>query len=69
MNIKEAEYYANLELKPGADFNQIKAAYKKLMKQYHPDMFPGSDEKKKIAETITARLNEAYKYFEVKFNQ
>lgn len=69
MDIREAEYYANLELKPGADFTLIKVAYKRLMKQYHPDLHIANEEKRKAAEIITTRLNEAYKYFEVKFNK
>ena len=68
MNLREAEYYANLELKPGADFSLIKTAYKRLMKQYHPDLHAGNEEKRKAAELITTRLNEAFKYFETKFN-
>ncbi len=66
---KEAEYYANLEIKSGSDFDQIKIAYKSLMKQYHPDKFNGSDENRKMAEIITTRLNEAYAYFEKKFKK
>jgi DnaJ-class molecular chaperone len=69
-NLKmEAEYYANLEIKNGSDFEQVKAAYKNLIKKYHPDKFNGSEEKRKMAEIITTRLNEAYTYFEKKFNK
>lgn len=67
MNKIEAEYYANLELKPGAGFEEVKTAYKRLMKLYHPDRHQGSEEQRKVAELITRRLNEAYKYFENKF--
>jgi DnaJ-class molecular chaperone len=65
----EAEYYANLEIKSGSDFEQIKASYKNLIKKYHPDKFNSSEEKRKMAEIITTRLNEAYTYFEKKFNK
>lgn len=69
LNRKEAEYYANLELKPGSGFAEIKAAYKELIKKYHPDKFSHDEERRKIAETITTRLNEAYTYFEKKYNK
>ncbi|MFN3405327.1 MAG: J domain-containing protein [Cytophagaceae bacterium] len=68
-NKKEAEYYANLELAPGANFDQIKAAYKSLMKKYHPDLHNYNEESRKTAELITGRLNEAYSYFERKFGK
>jgi DnaJ-domain-containing protein 1 len=66
---KEAEYYANLELKPGTGFTEVKVAYKQLMKKYHPDVFNSNEEHRKIAEFITSRLNEAYTYFEKKYNK
>ncbi len=65
---KEAEYYANLEVKYGADFSEIKVSYKELIRKYHPDKHVHSEEKRKIAEEITRKLNEAYNYFEKKFN-
>lgn len=65
--LKEASFYANLEVKRGSSFSEIKAAYKSLIKQYHPDKF-NNPEQKKIAEQITSKLNEAYAYFEKKYN-
>lgn len=65
---KEAAYYAALELHKGADYVQIKAAYKRLMKQYHPDRFHGQPEKQKAAQQVSQKLNEAYEYFSKKFN-
>src|SRR5947209_1951033 len=64
MTKMEAEYFANLELKPGAGMAEIKNAYKRLMKLYHPDIHHNDMDKRKAAELITSRLNEAYKYFE-----
>lgn len=64
---KEAEYLANLELKPGATFEQIKSSYKALMKMYHPDKYARDEEKRKFAELVTSKLNEAYSYFERKY--
>ncbi len=59
-----AGYYANLEIPYGADLETVKKAYRKLMKQYHPDKFSGDPEKQKIATEITKRLNEAYQALE-----
>lgn len=64
---KEAEYYSDLELKPGASFKEIKSAYRRLVKMYHPDLFQNAPEKKKIADEVTRKINEAYNYFEKKF--
>ncbi len=68
-NSKEAGYYAALELKPGAAFPEIKAAYKRLVKVYHPDKYHNDEKKRKYAEQVTQKLNEAYRYFEDKFGQ
>lgn len=62
----EARYYAYLELQPGASFEDIRKAYKKLMKQYHPDRFYQDEKKRQIAEEVCRKLNEAYTYFEKK---
>ena len=47
MNKLEAEYYANLELKPGSGMEEIKFSYKKMIKLYHPDIYQNNDEKRK----------------------
>lgn len=65
---KEAEYYSDLELKPGATFKQIKSAYRRLVKLYHPDLFQNDPKKKEIADEVTRKINEAYNYFDKKFN-
>ena len=66
-NTIEKEYYAILELPQGSDFSKIKSAYKKLLKKYHPDMFQNNPEKLKKAQQLTRKINEAYSYFEKKF--
>jgi DnaJ-domain-containing protein 1 len=66
---EDAEHYANLELRPGAPFEQIKASYKRLVKQYHPDRFHNDPAKHKTALEITQRLNRSYNYFEQKFGK
>jgi len=64
---KEAEYYSDLELKPGATFKEIKSSYRRLVKMYHPDLFQNDPKKKEIADEVTRKINEAYNYFEKKF--
>jgi len=50
------DYYEVLELSKGAGTDEIKKAYKKLAKKYHPDMNPGD----KAAEEKFKEINEAY---------
>lgn len=52
-----AECYRLLELRPGASSEEIKASYRRLARQYHPDANSGSkqDQEKFIA------ITEAYK--------
>jgi DnaJ like chaperone protein len=64
----EVQYYAVLGLEEGADFVEIKKAYRKLSMQYHPDKVGHlGDEFKKISEEKMKEINVAYDYFEKKF--
>lgn len=63
----EAEYYANLELAPGAGFADIKAAYRRLVKLYHPDRHHNDPAKAEAARHVTQKLNDAYEYFKKKY--
>ena len=60
----EAGYYANLELSPGASYPEIKTAYRRLLREYHPDKHAQDPNKSKTAEHISKGLNEAMDYFE-----
>ena len=64
----EEQYYAVLGLEKGADFTEIKKAYRKLSMQYHPDKVGHlGEEFKKIAEEKMKEINVAYGYFDKKF--
>lgn len=64
-----ATYYANLEIAPGASREQIKAAWKRLMKQYHPDMHSEDPKKRETANELTRRLTEAYRILDKELAQ
>lgn len=53
-----ADYYRQLGLRSGASLSQVKAAYRQLARQYHPDVNPGNKEAKNKFIAIT----EAYKF-------
>lgn len=65
----EQQYYEALEIQQGASFEEIKLAYKKAMKKYHPDRFASDAAKQKIAVELCQRINEAYEYFKQKFGR
>ena len=50
-------HYEILNIRKTATTEEIKDAYKKLVKQYHPDVYPGD---KTFAEKKTQEINEAY---------
>ena len=50
------DYYATLDVKRDADEKEIKKAYRKLARQYHPDINPDN----KGAEAKFKEINEAY---------
>ncbi|MFC1843732.1 DnaJ domain-containing protein [Thermodesulfobacteriota bacterium] len=68
--IDEDKYYAILGLSPGADFSEIKAAYRKLSMKYHPDKVGHlGEEFKKVAEEKMKEINNAYEFLKRKFAQ
>jgi molecular chaperone DnaJ len=52
----EKDYYAELGVEKGADQKEIKKAFRKLARQFHPDNNPGDD----VAESRFKEINEAY---------
>jgi len=66
---QESTYYAVLGLEPGADFDTIKKAYRKLSMKYHPDKVRHlGDEFKSVAEEKMKEINAAYDYFKKRQN-
>ena len=55
-----ASYYANLEIRPGSTREEVKAAWKRLMRKYHPDLHSTDPEKRETANELTRRLTESY---------
>jgi DnaJ like chaperone protein len=68
--VSEDKYYAILGLAPGVSFDEIKAAYRKLSMQYHPDKVGHlGEEFKKVAEEKMKDINNAYDFLKRKFSQ
>jgi DnaJ like chaperone protein len=68
--VAEDKYYAILGLAQGASFDEIKAAYRKLSMQYHPDKVGHlGEEFKKVAEEKMKEINNAYEFLKRKFAQ
>jgi DnaJ-domain-containing protein 1 len=55
-----AEWYKTLDLQVGADLAEVKSAYRKLMRKYHPDMHASSPQKQKAATELSMRVTTAY---------
>jgi len=54
------QYYANLELAPFAPIDEVKRAYRELVKRYHPDKHAGDPERQKVASELVQSLTRAY---------
>lgn len=55
-----AEWYRTLDLSPGADMAQVKAAYRTMMRKYHPDLHATDARKQKAATELSTRVTTAY---------
>jgi hypothetical protein len=53
-------YYRILDLLPGASFDEVKTAYRDLVKVWHPDRFPHDPRLQRKAEEKLRELNAAY---------
>lgn len=64
----EERYYGVLGLKSGAGFAEIKQAYRRLSKEYHPDKVGHlGEEFRQVAEEKMKEINVAYNYLQKKF--
>ena len=52
--------YANLEVPFGADMEEVRASYKRMMLMYHPDRYPGDPEKQRLALEIAKKINQSF---------
>ena len=67
---QENDAFAVLGLSKNASLDEIKARYKELVRQYHPDILMGRGESKEVIERSTKKLqeiNEAYGRLKEKF--
>jgi WD40 repeat protein len=55
------QYYIILELQPNASSEEVKQAYRRLAKLWHPDRYPDNLQKQKEAEEKFKQILEAYK--------
>ena len=55
-----ARYYANLEVPYGADLDTVRGAWRRLVKEYHPDLHSADERKRRTATELVQGLNRAY---------
>lgn len=53
-------YYANLELPYGAGAAEVRAAYRRLMRRYHPDRHQGNEGAAEVATELSQKLRDAH---------
>lgn len=61
INDKNKLFYEILEIKLGASQDEIKQAYKRLVKKWHPDLFFNQPQLQFSAQERFKKINEAYK--------
>ncbi|OHD13424.1 MAG: hypothetical protein A2Y41_01010 [Spirochaetes bacterium GWB1_36_13] len=61
---KIARCYAAMEIPFGSNLEEVKKAYRTLLKKYHPDFFGTDPDKQKTANLLCQRLTEIYKELE-----
>ena len=56
-----ADYYLTLGIRPDAELDEMRAAYRAKMRLWHPDLLSGAeDDVRQAATQMTSQLNEAY---------
>jgi len=67
--VGEEQYYRVLGLEPGASFEEIRQAYRRLSMEYHPDKVAHlGDEFRRVAEEKMKEINVAYQHLKKKFS-
>ena len=56
--------YKTLDLPYGSPMAEVKSAYRKLMRKYHPDLHNQSPKKQKAATELTMKVTQAYNVLE-----
>lgn len=56
----KSKCYALLEVPPGSSTGEVELAYRKLLRQFHPDRFLGDAEKHASAVALVTSLTDAY---------
>ena len=68
--VQEKDAFEVLGLSKNVSLEEVKARYKELVRQYHPDILMGRGESKEVIERSTKKLqeiNEAYGRLKEKF--
>ncbi len=60
MTNKYLSCYLALELQPGCSWTQLRGAYRRLVRTWHPDRFQQEPERKVLAEERIKEINQAY---------
>ena len=55
----QIDYYGILGLSKGSSMEEVKSAYKKQVRKWHPDQYNNNPEKKKEAEKMMKKINKA----------
>ncbi|MFT4705350.1 MAG: DnaJ-domain-containing protein 1 [Bradymonadia bacterium] len=53
-------WYARLEVEPGASLDEVRTAFRSLMRRYHPDRYVASEEGDRKATELSQLLTVAY---------
>lgn len=61
---KVVDAYKTLDLAYGAELSEVKSAYRKLMRKYHPDLHNQSPRKQKAATELSMKVSHAYTVLE-----
>ena len=53
-------WYARLEIEPGASADEVRRAFRSLMRKYHPDRYTADSEHEALATELSQQLTIAY---------